>query len=83
MLSAIVIYDNYLDNKTITAFFTNVLFMGMKIIDIYAITTTENNIFYSAYIKNRLQFNDVDPDKISDGSIGMNNIEYSDTQSEY
>ena len=55
----------------------------MKIIDIYAITTTENNIFYSAYIKNRLQFNDVDPDKISDGSIGMNNIEYSDTQSEY
>jgi len=83
VLSAIVIYSNYLDNKTITAFFTNVLFMSMKIKDVYAITTSENNIFYSAYMTNRLQFNDIDPDKIADGSIGINDIEYSDTQTEY
>jgi hypothetical protein len=37
--------------------------MVTKLGDIYAITNTEQNIFYSAYLKNKLQYNDVDPDK--------------------
>lgn len=64
VLSAIIIYESYLDNKTITAFITNVLFMSIKVADVYSIANTENNIFYSAYITNRLQFNDVDQHKI-------------------
>lgn len=68
IISAIVIYDNYLDNKTVTAFLTNVLFMGSKVNEIYSIANTENNIFYSAYLKNKVQYNDVDPDKVSSPS---------------
>ena len=37
--------------------------MVTKLGDIYAIANTEQNIFYSAYLKNKLQYNDVDPDK--------------------
>ena len=63
-LSGVVIYDNYLDNKTLTVFITNVLFMAGKLGDVYAITNTEENIFYSAYLKHRVQYNDVDPDQV-------------------
>lgn len=72
IVSAIVIYDNYLDNKTITAFLTNVLFMGSKVAEVYSIANTENNIFFSAYLKKRVQYNDVDPDKIMYDEIGQN-----------
>jgi len=64
VLSGIVIHDKYLDNKTLTVFITNVLFMAGKLGDVYAITNTEENIFYSAYLKHRIQYNDVDPDKV-------------------
>lgn len=64
IISSIVIYSYYLDSKTITVYLTNVLFMGFKVKDVYTIVNTEKNIFYSAYLKNRVQFNDVDPDKV-------------------
>ena len=38
--------------------------MAGKLIDVSAITNTEINIFYSAYLKHRIQYNDVDPDKM-------------------
>jgi len=63
-LSSIVINNSYLDNKTITALLTNVLFMALKIVDAYGIANTEENIFYSAYLKSKTQYNDVDPDKM-------------------
>jgi hypothetical protein len=69
--SGIVIYDSYLDNKTTTAFLTNILFMGTKVGEVYSIANTENNIFFSAYLKHKIQYNDVDPDKISDIEFGM------------
>ena len=64
VLSGITISEHYLDNKTLTVFITNVLFMAGKLIDVSAITNTEINIFYSAYLKHRIQYNDVDPDKM-------------------
>ena len=64
ILSGITISEHYLDNKTLTVFVTNVLFMAGKLIDVSAITNTEINIFYSAYLKHRIQYNDVDPDKM-------------------
>jgi len=70
IVSGIVIYDSYLDNKTTTAFLTNILFMGSKVSDVYSIANTENNIFFSAYLKHKVQYNDVDPDKISDIEFG-------------
>jgi hypothetical protein len=64
ILSFIVICQNYLDSKTMTVFFTNILLMGSKVADVFSIANTSKNIFYSAYLKNRIQYNDVDPDKI-------------------
>jgi len=63
IISGVVVYEYYLDNQTTSTFITNILFMTTKLADIYTITNTEQNIFYSAYLKNKLQYNDVDPDK--------------------
>jgi hypothetical protein len=64
ILSGIVVYDYYLDSKTTITFITNVLFMITKLKDVNSIVNTDKNIFYSAYLKSRVQFNDVDPNKI-------------------
>jgi len=64
ILSFIVVCQHYLDSKTMTVFFTNILLMGLKVADVFSIANTSKNIFYSAYLKNRVQYNDVDPDKI-------------------
>ena len=64
ILSFIVVCQHYLDSKTMTVFFTNILLMGLKVADVFSIANTSKNIFYSAYLKNRIQYNDVDPDKI-------------------
>lgn len=63
-LSSTVISNNYLDNKTLTALITNILFMALKVNETYSITNTSTNVFYSAYLSKRLQFNDADPDMI-------------------
>ena len=63
VLSTIIIADKYYDSKTITVLATNILFMGMKVYDVYSICNTKKNVFYSAYLTSRVQFNDVDPDK--------------------
>jgi len=68
VLSSIVVYSNYLDSKTITVYLTNLLFMSLKVYDVYNTVNTKPNIFYSAYMKNKIQFNDVDPDKKIDTS---------------
>jgi hypothetical protein len=63
ILSGIVIYDYSLGNQTTTTMITNILFMAMKLADVYGVANTDSNIFYSAYLKGNVQFNDVDPDK--------------------
>jgi hypothetical protein len=63
-LSGFVVYDYYLDNQTTSTFITNILFMITKLADVYSTVNTEENIFYSAYMKEKLQYNDVDPQKL-------------------
>jgi len=63
ILSGFVVSDYYLDKQTTSTFVTNILFIITKLIDIYTVANTEDNIFYSAYLKGRIQYNDVDPDK--------------------
>ena len=63
ILSGFVVSDYYLDKQTTSTFVTNILFIITKLIDIYTAANTEENIFYSAYLKGRIQYNDVDPDK--------------------
>jgi len=64
VMSGVVISDYYLDNQTTSTFITNILFIITKLIDIYSIANTDKNVFYSAYLKDRIQYNDVDPDKM-------------------
>ena len=64
ILSYIVVYSNYLDSKTMTVYLTNVLFIGLKVSEIFSTVNTKQNVFYSAYLINKVQFNDVDPDQI-------------------
>lgn len=64
VISFICIMQNYLDSKTLTVLLTNILFMGSKLADVITTVKTEENIFYSAYLKRKVQFNDVDPDKL-------------------
>lgn len=63
ILSGVVIYNYYLDNQTTTTLITNILFMTTKLYDVYTNVHTDKNVFYSAYLKSKIQFNDVDPKK--------------------
>jgi hypothetical protein len=60
IFSGIVLLHN-VDNKTVTTFITDILFMMTKLYRIHYVINTEKNIFYSAYMTNFVQFNDLDP----------------------
>ena len=65
IFSGYSVYYNYLDSKTTSVFITNVLFLAGKLIQTNALANTEENVFYSAYLTDRIQYNYVDPDKVS------------------
>jgi hypothetical protein len=79
ILSGIVIYNYYLDNQTTSTYITNILFMSTKIYDVYSNSTSDENIFYSAYLKTKVQYNDVDPNKF----IEFTNIDEDIEKSEH
>lgn len=64
VLSGVVVYKYYLDDKTTSTFITSVLFMITKMGDVYSTVRTDKNIFYSAYLKGKVQYNDLDANKI-------------------
>ena len=65
-VSGVVVFNNFLDAKTLTVFLTNVLFMSSKLGNVYEIINTEQNIFYSSFLTRKVQYNDVDPDKVEE-----------------
>ena len=78
ILSGIVIYNYYLDNQTTSTYITNILFMSTKIYDVYSNSTSDENIFYSAYLKTKVQYNDVDPSKFIEFTCIDEDIEKSE-----
>ena len=66
-LSGVVVYKYYLDDKTTSTFITSVLFMITKMADVYSTVKTEKNVFYSAYLKGKIQYNDLDANKGNQG----------------
>ena len=64
ILSGLVVYKYYLDDKTTTTFITSLLFVIQKLQQVYVTLKTEKNIFYSAYLSSKVQYNDLDKDKI-------------------
>ena len=63
ILSGFVVYEYYLDSQTTSTYITNILFMVTKLADVHSNVNTKKNVFYSAYLKGKVQYNDVDPDK--------------------
>jgi len=64
LVTSYIMYFNYLDSSTITVLITNFLFLNSKMSSVYSIINNEDNIFFSAFLKNKVQYNDVDPDKV-------------------
>ena len=60
IVSGIVIHNAYLNNQTYATFITYVIFMITKLTNSYGVVNTEDNVFYSAYLKTNVQFNDID-----------------------
>ena len=63
ILSAVIIFTGYMNDKGPVLLVTNTLLIGGKLYDIYKTVNTEPNVFLSAYISRKLQFNDVVPAK--------------------
>ena len=68
-LSGYFVSLHYLDGKTISVFLTNVIFMSSKVSEVNELVNTKENVFYSAYLNDRVQYNDVDPDKAMDAPV--------------
>ena len=69
IFSIMNILRHYYGSKTLTVLLTNILFMGLKVSDVFNTVNTKKNVFYSAYLTNKVQFNDVDPDKLIKNDI--------------
>lgn len=63
VISAAIIFTGYMNDKGPVLLVTNTLLIGGKLYDIYKTVNTEPNVFLSAYINHKLQFNDVVPAK--------------------
>jgi hypothetical protein len=59
IVSAIIIFTGYMNDKGPVLLMTNTLLIGGKLYDIYRTVNTEPNVFLSAYINHKLQFNDI------------------------
>ena len=62
VFSSVVVNEYYLGNQTTTTMITNTLVMVSKLASVYAVANTDKNVFYSAYLKANVQYNDVDKD---------------------
>lgn len=69
ILSGLVVYKYFLDDKTTTTYITSVLFVVQKLLQVYATLKTEKNVFYSAYLTGKIQYNDVDKDKMIEDKV--------------
>jgi len=64
IMSAVAINKYYAGSQTTSTFITYVLFIATKFNSVYSLVSTAKNIFYSAYMKSNVQFNDIDNDFI-------------------
>lgn len=60
VISGIIINDAYLNSQTYATFITYVIFMINKLTNAYTVVNTNENVFFSAYLKTNVQFNDID-----------------------
>ena len=65
VFSGIVVNEYSLGNQTLIIYLTNLLFMITKLCNVYIIINTDKNIFFSAYLNTKVQFNDIDPHEMN------------------
>jgi hypothetical protein len=61
LISGVILYQRQVGSKTISVYFTNILFTITKLENIYEIVNAEKNVFLSSYMLKRVQYNDIDP----------------------
>lgn len=59
--SAFVVFHRMDDMNTIIAFATNIILTGLKLAEVFTITRVGSSVYYSAYMVEKVQYNDVDP----------------------
>jgi hypothetical protein len=60
ILSGTIISKYFIPNQTLSTFITYILFILIKLNNVYLIANTEAYTFYSAYLTINMQFNDID-----------------------
>lgn len=65
VVSGVALQQTSLGNQTTIIFLTNLLFMINKFSNVYIIINTDKNIFFSAYLNTKVQFNDIDPRELN------------------
>ena len=60
----LILVDFGKSSKTYSVFLTNVMFLSSKLFSMYYVKKSKINVFYSAYLTKKVQYNDIDPDKI-------------------
>jgi hypothetical protein len=60
ILSGLIISQYRIPNQTLSTFITYILFILIKLNNVYLIANTEEYKFYSAYLTTNMQFNDLD-----------------------
>ena len=70
--SAIVVFHRMDDMNTIVSFVTNIILTGLKLGEVYTITREKSPVFYSAYLTEMVQYNDVDPKTYVEDIISNN-----------
>jgi len=75
LISTIILLTNMIPNQTITVLFNSIVFIATKFNQIYEVINTEKNIFYSAYLQQKVQYNDIDKQiLIKSTKINNNNL---------
>lgn len=73
-----MIYSRSLGNQTLMNFVTNILFMVSKMTNVIGIINTDKNVFFSAYLNTKVQFNDIDPREVEKiKRLSMKEIDFS------
>jgi len=60
IFSGVLISNYSIPNQTLSTFITYILFLFVKLNNVYSTANTEKYIFYSAYLSTNVQFNDID-----------------------
>jgi hypothetical protein len=59
-LSGAVVGEYYIGNQTASTYVTYILLILTKLNNVYTIANTQEHVFYSAYLKTNVQYNDID-----------------------